>query len=94
MPHDLMTKCEQKKPFMRDGKMVLEWTQAPVSTLTSGARRDIRCMHCHGPVRVHKKNVDHGPVDHVEHRSRQDSERCKGGTYFKGTHLMSLHPVQ
>lgn len=94
MPHDLMTKCEQKKPFMRDGKKVWEWVEVPVSTLASGSRADVRCMHCHGAVRVHKQHVDHGPVDHVEHRSRQDSENCMGGIYFKGAHQMSSHPVR
>jgi hypothetical protein len=45
-------------------------------------------------VRVHKQKVGRGPEDHVEHRSRQDSERCRGGIYFKGTHQMSLMPVE
>jgi len=94
MPHDLMVKCQQKKLFLRDGKKVWEWVEVAVSTLTSGARGDVRCVHCHGTVRVHKQHVDHGPTDHVEHRSRQDSENCIGGIYFKGTHQMSFIPVE
>jgi hypothetical protein len=27
--------------------------------------------------------VGHGPAPHVEHRSRQDSEYCPAGMYFK-----------
>lgn len=88
-----MKECEQKRPFMRDGKKVLEWAKTPVSALESGADRSIRCLHCHGAVQVHKRKVPHGPEDHVEHRSRQDSERCRGGAYFKGTHMISLAAV-
>lgn len=61
--------------------------------ITSGVSHDIRCMHCHGSVRVHKRQVEHGPADHVEHRSRQDSERCRAGVHFQGAHQMSLNPV-
>ena len=94
MPHDLMKQCEKKKQFLRDGQKVWEWVFVPVSGLVSGTGRDIRCMHCHGAVRVHKQQVDHGPVDHVEHRSQQDSENCKGGVHFKGVHRLSTHPIQ
>lgn len=95
MPHDLMTKCEKKKLFLRDGLKYEEWAPEKVSNLMSGAARgQIRCMHCHGAVRVHKQKVPHGPVDHVEHLSRQDSERCKGGIYFNGNHQMSSSPVE
>jgi hypothetical protein len=93
MAHDLMLNCEAKKLFMRDGVKVREWTIVPVSTLVSGASYDIRCMHCHGAVKVHKRQVEHGPADHVEHRSRQDSERCKAGVHFQGDHRLSLNPV-
>ena len=94
MPHDLMNQCEAKKLFLRDDKKVKVWTVVPVSRLESGSSTEIRCMHCHGEVRVHKQKVEHGPTDHVEHRSRQDSKGCKGGIYFEGTHQLSLKPVE
>ena len=95
MPHDLMTKCDKKTLFLRDGMKVEDWKEVGVSILTSGAAKgQIRCKHCHGAVRVHKRQKLDGPVDHVEHLSRQDSERCKGGVYFKGTHQMSSCPVE
>ena len=93
MPHDLMTQCEQKKLFIVDGKEVARWTSTPVSKLFGATSPNIRCIHCNGAVRVHKQQVDHGPQDHVEHRSRQDSEHCKGGSYFKGVHRRSTAPV-
>ena len=94
MPGDDMKFCQLKKLFMREGEKVFEWVDVPVSTLSSGGHRDIRCMHCHGEVRVHKKQVDHGPADHVEHCSGQDSMNCKGGYKFSGVHRMSLNSVE
>ncbi len=93
MPHDLMVQCEQKKLFLVDGKEVARWTVMPVSKLFGATSPNIRCMHCHGAVQVHKQQADHGPQDHVEHRSRQDSENCKGGSYLKGAHQLSTAPV-
>jgi hypothetical protein len=93
MPHDLMTQCEQKKQFMLTSKREWLWVKVPVSFVGS-AYEAIRCVHCHGAVRVHMRKEAHGPKDHVEHRSRQDSEHCQGGIYFQGEHRLSLQPVQ
>lgn len=91
---NLMTRCERKKLFLRDGVKVREWAEVAVSSLPSGEQPDIRCLHCHGRVRVHRQKVEHGPADHVEHLAHQDSENCKGGHYFNGVHKMSLNPVE
>lgn len=96
MPHDEMTRCEQKKEFRTaDGGSEWRWVEATASKLAEETPRDrIRCLHCHGAVRVHRQQVEHGPQDHVEHLYRQDSEHCRGGHYFKGgEHRMSLQPV-
>ncbi len=93
MPHDLMTRCEQKKQFMVDEKRVWKWVDVEVSKII-GTPHEIRCLHCHGAVRLHKQRVNHGPQDHVEHRSKQDSEHCPGGHYFKGGKpRLSTQPV-
>lgn len=94
MSSELMLKCEQRKLFKVDGGKIRKWVEVEASQLTSGEQPDIRCIHCHGKVRVHRQQVEHGPRDHVEHRSRQDSENCRGGHYFKGDHRMSLQPVE
>lgn len=91
---DLMAQCEKKTLFKIDGENIWKWKIVDVSDLQTGERPDIRCMHCHGQVRVHKQQVNHGPQDHVEHRARQDSENCIGGHYFKGTHRESSNPVK
>jgi hypothetical protein len=93
MPHDMMLKCERKAQFKINNEKVWKWVDVDVADLTSGEQPAIRCIHCHGRVRVHKQNVAHGPRDHVEHMSCQDSENCRGGHYFKGEHKMSSQPV-
>ena len=90
----MMLKCERKARFKENDEKVWKWVEAKVADLPSGEQPDIRCIHCHGRVRVHKQHVDHGPQDHVEHMSRQDSENCRGGYHFKGEHKMSLNPVE
>ena len=94
MPHDLMMECERRTLYVRNGEKVGDWKRVKVADLDgSVSSRDIRCAHCHGKVRLHKQQVDHGPQDHVEHYSRQDSEGCPGGIYFQGTARMSSSPV-
>jgi hypothetical protein len=88
-----MLRCEQRREYLITGIHEWRWKQVPVSEVASGAK-DIRCMHCHGAVRVHRQNVAHGPQDHVEHLSRQDSTGCIGGVYFNGEHRRSLQPVE
>lgn len=89
-----MYECEVKRPFMVKGVREWRWVVKKVSALVSGNDPDYRCMHCHGAVRVHKQAVEHGPADHVEHLRREDSENCRGGSYFKGTHKQSNQPVE
>ena len=94
MPHELSTRCEQKKQFMVGNNREWRWVEVEVSKAIGAAPHTIRCMHCHGAVRIHKQQVANGPQDHVEHRSRQDSENCRAGIYFKGKHKLSTQPVQ
>ena len=88
-----MYECEVKRLFKQDGKSELRWTVKPVSSLGGGPQRGIRCMHCHGEVRIHKQDVGHGPADHVEHMRRADAINCRGGKAFGGTHHMSNTPI-
>ncbi len=93
MPHDLMLRCEQRREYLVNGKHEWRWKEVAVSEAADAASKDVRCMHCHGPVRIHRQQVAHGPQDHVEHRSRQDSKGCKGGIHFDGEQRMSTAPV-
>jgi hypothetical protein len=94
MPHELSTKCEQKKQFMVGTKTEWRWVEVEVSKLFGAPSSTIRCMYCHGAVRVHKQQSPGGPQDHVEHRVHQDSENCRAGIYFKGTQKLSTQPVE
>jgi hypothetical protein len=89
-----MYNCETRLLFMEDGVKVSRWTVRSVEKVSKDAAT--RCMHCHGAVRIHQQQVDHGPADHVEHLEREDSENCLGGHYFPagGVHKMSSRPVK
>lgn len=93
MPNDLMLRCEQRKEYKIKDGYEWRWKEVAVPEAVGAQSKDIRCMHCHGAVRIHQQQVDHGPQDHVEHRLRQDSESCKGGVYFQGEHKISTQPV-
>ena len=84
MPHDLMTRCEQKKEYRRPHGDVWEWVEVAVSTTAGVAPERLRCMHCHGAVKVNRQNAENGPRNHVVHLLRLDSEHCVGGVYYDG----------
>lgn len=91
MSHDLMYDCEVQRQFQTIDGVVTRWKKEPVELVGEGAR--VRCAHCYGAVRVHRRRVPHGPADHVEHLSRTDSKSCRGGHYFEGAHQISTQPV-
>ena len=93
MPHDLMYECEKKTPWMVEGKKVWRWKVRDVKGLPNGKGEGIRCLHCHGAMRVKVQKVPGGPADHGEHIRKEDSRRCRGGSYFEGTHAESEFPV-
>ena len=68
---------------MRDGKKVKEWVVRSVADALKDGVTDFRCKDCHGAVKLHGRHVKHGPAPHVEHKSRQDSEYCLAGFYFR-----------
>lgn len=90
----LMVECQQKKLRMVQGRKQLDWFDAQVKDIPLESHPVVRCKYCHGAVRVHRQHVAHGPVDHVEHLSRQDSEGCMGGFHFQGVHRLSSNPVE
>ncbi|QJR10691.1 hypothetical protein DSM104443_01758 [Usitatibacter rugosus] len=91
---DHMFECEVKKQFLVGERRVWRWTSVPVTKVFDAAPQHVRCLYCHGAVRVHKQKVAHGPQDHVEHTSRTDSEGCPAGHYFLGKPRLSSEPVK
>lgn len=90
--------CEVKKLYLRDGQKRKEWVTMAVSEAVQEGVTEFRCKDCHGRVRLHTRHVAHGPAPHVEHRSKQDSEYCPAGFYFRQqpgrTPRLSLSPVE
>jgi len=93
-PTERIYECEVKKQFLVETKRVWRWVQVPVSKVYDAAPEHVRCAYCHGAVKVYKRRVDDGPQDHVEHKSRSDSEGCQAGSYFQGTHRRSATPIR
>jgi hypothetical protein len=95
MATGLMYECETNILIQSDGgKRERRWVSRKVRLVDDGA--EIRCMHCHGEVRIHRQRQKDGPQDHVEHRSGDDARHCRGGAAFRGTdqdHRMSPNPV-
>jgi hypothetical protein len=75
--------CEIKKLFLREGTKRWEWVTATVEDALRDGATEFRCKDCHGRVKLHARHVSHGPAPHVEHKSRQDSEYCPSGFYFR-----------
>jgi|GEM_PF-2753600 len=88
-----MYDCEASRPHKVDGKTIYRWVPMPVKHVPEGT--EVRCGHCHGPVRVHRQQVPEGPQDHVEHKPGNDVKTCRGGGQFKEgqVHQMSMSPV-
>ncbi len=90
--------CEVKRKNLgKDGVKGLRWVAMPVKDALAEGATEFRCKDCHGAVKLHGKHVPHGPAPHVEHKSRQDSEYCPSGFYFRKypgrEPRLSLNPV-
>jgi hypothetical protein len=75
---------EVKRKFKVNDGYVLRWVERPVSDVIP--EKDsiaYRCKDCHGKVKLFDKHVSHAASPHAEHISRQDSEYCPAGMYFR-----------
>ncbi len=93
MSKDLMLRCHQRVEYVVEGGREKRWKEVPVSLALDATPDNIRCMHCHGAVQIHRQREPNGPQDHVEHKLRQDSEGCRGGVYYDGNHRLSGFPI-
>ena len=97
---DVLYECEVAiRQFVAKGEYKRAWKVKSVSAAITDGDELIRCKDCHGKVRLHGRNVSHGPTPHAEHRSRSDSEYCRSGHYFRQAederaHQMSRFPVE
>lgn len=94
MPKGLMSRCEEKRLYKVADKKVWKWVEIPVAEISSDGRNAIRCMHCHGAIKMHTTKAKTAPEDQVVHRARIDTDNCKGGHEFQGTAMLSSKPVE
>jgi len=76
--------CEVKRRRVRASGNGYEpfWKLKKVAEAVADGDTEFRCKECHGSVKLHKRNTANGPVPHVEHKLRRDSEYCTLGLYF------------
>jgi hypothetical protein len=91
--------CEVKRQRVIEGERVSFWKTKSVREALMDEDTDFRCNDCHGAVKLFRKHVDHGAAPHAEHKSKQDSEFCIAGFYFRQakdgrTPRMSAFPVE
>lgn len=94
MPKGLMTRCEEKRLFKIEDKKVWRWVEIPVADISGDGTSTIRCMHCHGAIKLHTSKAKTAGEGQVVHRARVDSDHCKGGHEFQGSQTRSSKPVE
>jgi hypothetical protein len=76
--------CEVKRRRLRDGGGYEPfWKIKEVAMAIADSDTEFRCKDCFGPVKLFRSHKVGGPVPHVEHKDRQDSEYCPAGMYFR-----------
>lgn len=91
-PKEKVYECEVKILHQKDGVRFWKWIRRNASQVD---RKDtLRCYECKGKVRLHRRKIQHGPKDHVEHKSHLDSEGCSLGHYYQGKSKISNSPVE
>jgi hypothetical protein len=73
------------KRLFKKGKFSKEWRWMlkAVPEAISSADAKFRCKDCHGALKLQGKALPDNSLPHVVHKSRQDSEYCPAGIYFR-----------
>jgi hypothetical protein len=80
---DNIYECEAKRPVSVNGVKTREWRLTRVLDVITDDLAEYRCKDCHGHIKLLRKHVEHGAAPHAVHKSRQDSEYCPSGHYFR-----------
>jgi hypothetical protein len=76
--------CEVKRRRVKAGGGYEPfWKTKVVAEAVVDADTEFRCKDCGGAVKLFKSHKVGGPAAHAEHKSREDSEYCPSGMYFK-----------
>lgn len=94
-----MYDCEVERIRIQDGKRSRFWKVKTVLEAIVDEDTRFRCRHCHGDVKLLRRNPPHAAESHVEHKSRYDAEYCPSGLQFQQatdgrTPRMSSAPVE
>jgi hypothetical protein len=90
---------EVKKRFRVPDGDVFRWVERPVSdVIPEKESLEYRCKDCHGKVKLLNKHLPNAAAPHAEHISKQDSEYCPAGMYFRQNPgrepRLSLSPIE
>lgn len=94
MPKSLMSRCQEKRLYKVEEKKVWRWVEISVADISRDGTNAIRCMHCHGAIKLHKSKAKNAPQGQVEHRARVDSDHCKGAHELQESQMLSSKPVE
>ena len=87
MNEENIYECEIRllKKNLATGERYYDWKVVPVREAieSSPRREDVRCMSCHGRVKLLNQYGNTGNAPHAVHHSRQDSSYCELGFYFR-----------
>ncbi len=76
--------CEVKRRRMKEGGGYEPfWKTKTVADALADADTEFRCKDCGGAVKVFRTHKAGGPLPHVEHKNKADSEYCPAGLHFR-----------
>lgn len=78
MKEQKIFECEVLIWFAVDEKREQRWIVRSVKDIEDG--QSVRCRVCRENVRIHRKRINHGPEDHVEHLIRNRNCELSGGS--------------
>ena len=94
MTENLMTRCETKRLYKVDGTKAWRWVEVAVADVSGDPAPEIRCLHCHGAVKVNKSKAKADAEPHVTHKARVDTDNCQSGRGAQNGVGLSSKPVE
>ncbi|HVG27228.1 MAG TPA: hypothetical protein VM865_06455 [Acidobacteriaceae bacterium] len=84
-PTEKLYDCEVKRRRLSSTGRGYEpfWKVKTLEEALVDGDTEFRCKHCHGALKLFKRNSASGPSAYVAHKHRIDSEYCAAGAYFR-----------
>ena len=75
--------CEVKRRRVRaTGGYEPFWKVKTITDALDDNDTEFRCKSCGGAVKLYKRRSEDGPIAHIEHKLKSDSEYCAQGLHF------------